>query len=153
MNGETIRDLQINDSGELGYDSSSIRGKTAVKDMEDTTWLYSLRPVNYESKARNEKGEYIEKGLGYKRYGLIAEEVEKINPSFVFYDTFPDGSMQVMGVHYNKLITPVIAEVQKHEARIKELESSVRTHWIMIISLFVLQIIAAIKFSIRKSGE
>ena len=133
MNGETYRDLLINSSGELGYDSSTQRKKTNIANMEDTSWLYDLRPVNFEYKAKefkvfNErvngklrdvtKEVYTEKGNGKKEYGLIAEEVEKLCPQMVFYD-----DDIVEGVHYKKLIPVLLNEVIALNGRILALEA------------------------------
>jgi len=77
----TTSDLYINTSdGQLGLNSSSITVKQNVTNMEDTSWLYDLRPVNFE---------YID-NPGAKWYGLIAEEIESIIPEFVHYDVYRD---------------------------------------------------------------
>lgn len=113
MNGETIRDLQINNSGELGYDSSSLRGKTEIKDIPDTAWIFDLRPVSYKARTQGPLG-YCNNPMGLVQYGLIAEEVEKINPLLAFYDDLPDGDREIAGVHYDKhLLIPMLAELQR----------------------------------------
>ncbi|MGI6104061.1 MAG: right-handed parallel beta-helix repeat-containing protein [Patescibacteria group bacterium] len=76
--GVTNRDLYIDDSGKIGYVSSSLRYKDNIFDMEDISWLYDLRPVNFN---------YINDETDRKMYGFIAEEVDKINPLFVSYDS------------------------------------------------------------------
>jgi len=111
MNGETIRDLQINNTGELGYDSSTRRKKTNIVNMADTSWLYDLRPVNYSPK----------QNLDMNRWGLIAEEVEEINSNFVFYNE--DG--QVEGIHKTEFIFPILNEVQKQKTYIESLEARI----------------------------
>ena len=45
--------------------------------MEDVSWLYDLRPVNFF---------YKKDESNHKEYGLIAEEVELVNKLFVSYD-------------------------------------------------------------------
>ena len=147
MNGETIRDLQINNSGELGYDSSTRRAKMNIEDMGDESdLLYQLRPVVYESRKRQkilvkepkkaisqndsskvepekyvESWEYTDEGFGNKRYGLIAEEVNEINPAFVWHneDGIPDG------VNYKELVSVLINEIQRLEKRVAALEAEV----------------------------
>lgn len=159
MNGETMRDCQVNDEGELGYNSSALRGKMNITLMEDTSWIFDLRPVNYEPKKRvkvfKEKtwteieeikdddgnvlttiehqrkgpvitGEgYSKESTGQKHYGLIAEEVETVNPRMVFYDVLPDGSKEIAGVHYKTLITPMLNEMTKMKQKIDELEARI----------------------------
>jgi hypothetical protein len=105
--GTTNLDLYIDDSGKIGYVTSSLRYKRKINTMEDISWLYQLRPVNFIYK--NDKSET-------NQYGLIAEEVEKINPLFVSYNQ--EG--QVETVHYSKLVTPMIKALQEHEKKILE---------------------------------
>ena len=120
MNGDTIRDMQINNAGELGYTSSTLRKKTNIQDMEDISWLYNLRPVNFEYKKKDEDRNYIEEGTGRKEYGLIAEEVESVNDSFVFHD---DG--RVEGVHYKELIPVLLKAIQDQQEQIDDLTDKV----------------------------
>jgi len=117
MNGETIRDCQINNAGEFGYDSSARRGKMNIADMEDTSWLYDLQPVNFEPRKKDRCGNYTEESTGEKKYGLIAEEVERVNEAFVFYD---EG--KITGVHYSRFVSVLINEIQKLNKRILKLE-------------------------------
>ncbi|UCG28304.1 MAG: hypothetical protein JSV24_02800, partial [Bacteroidales bacterium] len=74
--GLTNRDLFIDNTGKIGYVSSSLRNKMGVTAMEDIGWLYRLHPVNFIYKDDIAKT---------KQYGLIAEEVEQVNPLFVSY--------------------------------------------------------------------
>ncbi|MBU0764291.1 MAG: tail fiber domain-containing protein, partial [Bacteroidetes bacterium] len=65
--GATNLDLYIDNSGKIGYLSSSKRYKKDISDMENVDWLYQLRPVNYF---------YRNDNAHIQQYGLIAEEVE-----------------------------------------------------------------------------
>ncbi len=75
--GGTNRDLFIDDTGKLGYVSSSIRYKDNVTSLtkDDTSWIYQLNPVKFDRINSSSKNEY----------GLIAEEVENVNPKLVSY--------------------------------------------------------------------
>ncbi len=64
-------------TGQLGTVISSRRFKKDIVDMEDTSRLLSLRPVNFV---------YKESKVTEKQYGLIAEEVESVLPELVIYD-------------------------------------------------------------------
>ena len=75
--------------------------------MEDVGWLYQLRPVNFEYKNDN---------IGIKQYGLIAEEVEKVNPAFVSYNK--EGRVET--VAYSKLVTPMLKALQEQRAIIEK---------------------------------
>jgi hypothetical protein len=105
--------LYVNSDGEIGYQSSSKRYKTNIKDMEDVSWLYDLRPVNFSYKTDS---------LNSKQYGLIAEEVVQVNPEFVFYK-----DNKIEGVLYSNLITPLLKEAQKKNKEIETLKAQVAT--------------------------
>ncbi len=107
--GSTYQNLYIDNSGKIGYLSSSRRYKKSIRTMENPEWLYQLHPVNFVYKSDKE---------GQKQYGLIAEEVEKVNPLFVSYNE----KGQVETVAYNKLITPMLKALQEQKARIDKLE-------------------------------
>lgn len=127
--GVTNRDLFIDDTGKLGYVSSSARYKENVVGIEDTSWVHQLRPVSFD---------YKEEHGGYHSEGLIAEEVEAVREDLVSYNEvfedepitdanglewFEDGweptykkvyyGREVETVSYHKLITPLLNEVQK----------------------------------------
>lgn len=108
--GGTNRAVYVDSSGNIGTIASSKRFKENIKDMEDTSWLYRLRPVNFI---------YKNDGNKEKQYGLIAEEVEKVNSSLVTYDE----SGKVYSVLYQNLFGPMIKALQeqkKENAEIKK---------------------------------
>ena len=85
--------------------------------MENIDWIYKLRPVNFIYKTDK---------TNIKQYGLIAEEVEKINSSFVSYNE--KGVVET--VTYSKLISPMLKALieqksinQNQEDRIIVLEN------------------------------
>jgi len=80
--------------------------------MEDVNWLYDLNPVNFNYKADESKT---------KMYGLIAEEVEDVNPLFVSYNE--DGEPET--VSYSQLISPMIKALQDQDKLIKELQARI----------------------------
>ena len=114
IGGDTFRNLNIRNDGFLGVDTSSKRYKKNIKDISDISWIYDLRPVDFEWKATNKKD-----------WGLIAEEVLEVNPRIVGIENeVPEW------VDYKKLIPILLKAVQelseKNEAfekRIKELEN------------------------------
>ena len=89
---------------------SSKRFKDNIKDLVNTEWLYSLRPVSFDWK---------EKGREPNQMGFIAEEVNEIHPQLVWLDK--EGLPE--GVHYEWLGIPIIVEMKKLKHRIEELES------------------------------
>ncbi|MFH2143499.1 MAG: tail fiber domain-containing protein, partial [Bacteroidota bacterium] len=110
--GVTNLPLYIDNTGKLGYLSSSRRYKKNIIDMENVDWLYNLRPVNFYYKNDNEN---------ILQYGLIAEEVELVNPKFVIYSS--DGKIET--VQYNNLISPMLKALQNQNAKISKQECEI----------------------------
>ena len=106
------RDLYIDFSGKIGYLSSSRRYKKEIRPMEDIDWLYRLKPVNFRYKADHS---------GMKQYGLIAEDVEKVNPLFVSYNE--QGRPET--VQYSRLITPMLKALQEQRKTIEALQKKI----------------------------
>jgi len=112
--------LYRNAYGQIGYNTSSLRFKDNINDVEDCSWLYDLRPVIFDSKdeqRRQSEGRQI---------GLIAEEVNEICPELVFLDA--EG--QPEGVHYEWLGIPLIVEMKKLHKRIEALENQLKQNQI-----------------------
>ena len=120
--GATYLDLFIDNTGKIGYEPSSRRYKNKINTMEDVGWLYQLHPVNFHYNSDN---------TGTKQYGLIAEEVEKVNPLFVSYNQ--EG--QVETVRYSKLVTPMIKAIQEQESRILEQQNIIEEQQSRIAAL------------------
>lgn len=105
--GGTNRDLYIDNTGLIGYVSSSIRYKDNVMDLTDTERLYDLRPVSFTWKKD-----------GIKSWGLIAEEADKVMPEIVSYNA--DGVVE--SVEYTRLIAPMLAEIQNLKKEVEKLK-------------------------------
>jgi hypothetical protein len=102
--------VYINSNGQLGTVASSRRFKEQITDMGHTSdKLFQLRPVNFVYKPEYDDGSHS------LQYGLIAEEVEKVYPEMVAYDS--DG--QIMTVKYQMLAPMLLNEAQKHKAEIQ----------------------------------
>jgi hypothetical protein len=115
ISAKTTRDLFIASDGQLGYDTSTIRKKLNITDMSDVSWIYQLRPVEFERKLSNGKSN------GRREQGLIAEEVEKIRKDLVFYNQ--EDPHLVDGVHYRFLITPLVKALQQQREVIEGLST------------------------------
>ena len=107
--GATNRAMYIDNTGKIGYLSSSERYKHDITDMEDISWLYDLNPVNYV---------YNSDPLNIKQYGLIAEDVVKVNPLFV---SFNDQG-QPETVNYNMFI-PVLLKAVEDQKKLIDSQS------------------------------
>ena len=105
--GGTNRDLYIDNTGQIGYVSSSIRHKKNISNISTVDWLYELRPVEFDYRVDD-----------VHAWGLIAEEVAEIQKMLVSYD---DDTNQPETVEYSRLIVPLLKAVQDLKARIDTL--------------------------------
>ena len=122
--GATNRDMYIDNSGNLGYVSSIRASKTNIENISDTSWLLNINPVTFNFRKKNEDGSYSDEVDGDKQYGLIAEEVEQVNKDLCFYDETENGK-ELRGVHYSKLVTPILKLIQQQQVTISELKSRI----------------------------
>jgi endosialidase-like protein len=107
--------VYVNSSGQLGTLTSSIRYKENVEDMGTSSGrLMELRPVTFQYKP-----EYDESGL--QQYGLIAEEVAKVDPQLVVYDA--DGTPQTVRYHFINAM--LLNEVQKQHRQIEDQQAMI----------------------------
>ena len=101
----------VTSTGQLGVAAvSSERFKTGIAPMgSNSAKLEQLRPVIFKLKSD---------AKGTRQYGLIAEEVAKIYPELVIRDE----KGRIDGVRYDELAPMLLNEVQKQDAKIRELE-------------------------------
>jgi len=72
----------VNSSGRLGTMTSSKRFKEHIKPMDNASEaLYSLKPVSFRYKKQVDP-----EGTSAMQFGLVAEDVEKVNPDLVVCD-------------------------------------------------------------------
>src|SRR5262249_22695320 len=82
-------------TGLLGHEFSSQRYKEDIKPMDRASEaLFALKPVTYRYKKEIDKSQDLD-------YGLIAEEVAKVDPHL----TVRDGKGQIESVRYNAINT------------------------------------------------
>jgi hypothetical protein len=122
--GGTNRDVYIGDGGDLGYLSSVREHKMDIKSLSDVTWLSDLNPVSFYRRNIKQDGTYGKTKDGSIEYGLIADEVEKVNKDFVFYDIDEDENKVLAGVEYRQLIIPMLKKIQELSAKVEELENA-----------------------------
>jgi hypothetical protein len=120
--GATNRDLYVDSSGSIGYISSIRASKKNITSISDVSWLNSLNTVSFNRRKKDEDGNYLEETYNELEYGLIAEDVEVINDELCFYDIV-DGEKELRGVHYNKLIAPMLKMIQELKAEIDILKN------------------------------
>lgn len=122
------RDLYIKNDGQLGYLSSVRDSKTNITDLTDVSWVYDLNPVSFNYKdietTRDENGAVVESYADTHSseldYGLIAEDVETVNDELVFYN-----DDELAGVHYKKLVVPMLKTIQDQKELIDALTARV----------------------------
>jgi uncharacterized coiled-coil protein SlyX len=99
----------INSSGRLGTMTSSRRFKDEIKPMEQASQaLLALRPVTFRYKKEIDP-------QGIPQFGLIAEEVEKVNPKLVVRDK--DGKVNT--VRYEAVNAMLLNEFLKEHKRVE----------------------------------
>ena len=132
--GATNRDLYVDNTGKIGYVSSTRESKTNIVSLNDVSWVTKLNPVSFNRKKKRDIfsedefhvkiGEEITDDFYDElEYGLIAEEVETVNEKLCYYDDDIDGNKKLAGVHYSKLIAPMLKYIQDLEARLAILEN------------------------------
>ena len=111
--GETAAsgiEVYVDSSGQLGTKSSSARFKEAIKPMDKTSEaILALKPVTF----------YYKKELdprGIPQFGLVAEQVEKVNPDLVTRDQ--EG--RVYSVRYEAVNAMLLNEFLKEHERVQE---------------------------------
>jgi len=113
ISGKTVANgvgVIINSSGQLGTVQSSARYKTAIKPMDQASEaLLGLKPVTFRYREELDPEEI-------PHFGLIAEEVEKVNPDLVVRDE--DG--KVSTVRYEAVNAMLLNEFLKEHRRVEE---------------------------------
>jgi hypothetical protein len=115
--------VYINESGQLGTATSSRRFKDNIKTMaSESEAIYGLRPVTFKYKADIDP-------KGAPEFGLIAEEVDQVDPNLVVRD----GQNQIYTVRYDAVNAMLLneflkehREVEGQEARIKEQQTEIQ---------------------------
>jgi hypothetical protein len=101
----------INSSGQLGTITSSRRFKEEIRPMEQASnALFSLKPVTFRYKKEIDPA-------GTSQFGLVAEDVEKVNPDLVVRDK--EGKSY--SVRYDQVNAMLLNEfLKEHKAFIEE---------------------------------
>ena len=106
--------VYIDSNGQLGTLTSSARFKEDVADMAGASHLVmQLRPVTFRYKSPYDDGSHR------LQYGLIAEEVAKVDPELVQFDD----KGQAQTVRYHVVNMMLLNEVQRQEAEVGTLRA------------------------------
>jgi hypothetical protein len=110
--------VYIDSNGQLGTLTSSARFKEDVADMAGASrLLMRLRPVTFRYKAPYDDGSHR------LQYGLIAEEVAKIDPELVEFDR----KGQAQTVRYHLINMMLLNEVQQQEGTLASQTAQIET--------------------------
>ncbi len=106
--------VYVNSDGKLGTSNSSIRFKDAIKPMDKASEaILALKPVTFHYKK-----ELDPKSI--PQFGLVAEEVEKVNPDLIARDR--DGRPYT--VRYEAVNAMLLNEFLKEHRTVQELKSA-----------------------------
>jgi Chaperone of endosialidase len=115
----------INSANKLGTTVSSKRFKEDIKPMDKTSEaLLALKPVTFRYKKEIDPA-------GKSQFGLVAEEVEKVNPDLVVRDK--EG--KPYSVRYDQVNAMLLNEFLKEHRKVEEQASRVREHEATITQL------------------
>jgi len=98
-NDEDFDILMIGSEGQVGTTASLRELKQNIDYEYDSSWIYDLKPVQFEFK----------KSPGRVSYGFIAEDVEEVNTDFAKYNN--DGSLR--GVKNEQVSSVILKELIK----------------------------------------
>ena len=105
----------VNSAGHLGTLTSSARFKDEIKSMGDASEaILALRPVTFRYKKDIDP-------QGIPEFGLVAEEVEKVNPALVIRD--PEGRPYT--VRYEQVNAMLLNEFLKEHRKVDQLQKQV----------------------------
>ena len=105
----------INGLGKLGTVTSSRRFKEDIRPMNNASEaLLALKPVTFRYKKEIDP-------QGIPQFGLVAEEVEKVNPRLVVRDK--DGKVNT--VRYEAVNAMLLNEFLKEHKKVEQLETTV----------------------------
>ena len=106
--------VYVDASGKLGAMVSSRRFKDEINPMEQASEvIYQLKPVSFRYKPEIEPA----RPLGF---GLIAEDVEKVNPALVL----PDKEGKPYTVRYDQVNAMLLNEFLKEHRKVQKLETN-----------------------------
>jgi hypothetical protein len=105
----------VGTDGQLGTVTSSERFKEAIKPMDKASEaILALKPVTFRYKRKLDPE-------GIPQFGLVAEQVEKVNPDLVARDD----QGKVITVRYEAVNAMLLNEFLKEHHKVRELEATI----------------------------
>ena len=119
----TTAQVIVSDDGQLGTIASSERFKKDIATMDNASEaILSLRPVTFH---------YKTDAKGIPQFGLIAEEVAKVNPVLVL----PDKDGKPYTVRYDQVNAMLLNEFLKEHRKVEEQDCRIQEQETMIAAL------------------
>src|SRR5438132_404180 len=107
--------VKVNANGQLGVAPSSERFKAEIKPMDKASEaILALKPVTFRYKKELDP-------KGNPQFGLVAEQVEKVNPALVDRD----GKGEIYTVRYEAVNAMLLNEFLKEHCKVEEQEATV----------------------------
>jgi trimeric autotransporter adhesin len=107
--------VKVNANGQLGVAPSSERFKAEIKPMDKASEaIFALKPVTFCYKKELDP-------KGSRQFGLVAEQVAKVNPALVDRD----GKGEIYTVRYEAVNAMLLNEFLKEHRNVQELEATV----------------------------
>jgi hypothetical protein len=115
------RELNINSSYEVGYDSSTINIKMNIVplDGDATALIGALNPIQFNPKRKGPLGR-VNSPQNRLVYGLIAEDVFDVNPLFTYLDK--DNNPE--GINWKQIFPFMIKEIQNLRTEVEALKGA-----------------------------
>jgi hypothetical protein len=108
--------VKINAAGQLGTPPSSARFKEEIRPMDKTSEaIFSLKPVTFRYKKELD-------AEGIPQFGLVAEDVEKVNPDLVVRDA----AGKVYTVRYDAVNAMLLNEFLKEHRKVQAQDRKIR---------------------------
>jgi len=110
----TVSPVVVNNDGQLGVSPSSARFNDAIKPMDNASEsILALQPVTFRYKKDIDSA-------GTPQFGLVAEEVEQVNPDLVVRDK----KGKAYTVRYDAVNAMLLNEFLKEHRMVQELEAN-----------------------------
>jgi hypothetical protein len=107
--------VHVNAEGKLGTTPSSARFKEAIKPMDKASEaIFALKPVTFRYKHKVDPD-------GIPQFGLVAEEVERVNPDLVARDD----QGKPYSVRYEAVNAMLLSEFLKEHRKVQEQEATI----------------------------
>jgi hypothetical protein len=106
--------VEVNAEGHVGVSPSAARFKEQITPMDQASEaLFALKPVTFRYKKEVDPA-------ARSQFGLVADEVEKVNPDLVVRDE----KGKPYSVRYNQVNAMLLNEFLKEHCKVQELEAN-----------------------------